>query len=76
MNSDRIEGAWKQLEGTIRKHWANLTDDDLQRAQGSWERLSGAIQSRYGRAKEAVEQELKDFRREHEGLGATSRDGS
>lgn len=68
MNSDRMEGGWKQLEGTIRKHWADLTDDDLQRVEGNWQKLAGVIQSRYGRAKEAVEQEMKDFRREHESL--------
>lgn len=68
MHTDLIEGDWKQLEGTVRKQWADLTDDDLHRVQGSWLKLAGVIRNRYGRAPEVVEKELKDFRREHESL--------
>jgi uncharacterized protein YjbJ (UPF0337 family) len=66
MNSHRMERGWKHLEGTIRKQWADLTDDDLHHVEWSWQKLAGVIQTRYGRGKEAVDQELKDFRREHE----------
>jgi uncharacterized protein YjbJ (UPF0337 family) len=68
MHTDQIEGDWKQLEGTVRKHWADLTDDDLHRVQGSWLKLEGVIQSRYGRTREVVQKEMKDFRREHKSL--------
>lgn len=68
MQTDHIEGDWAQLEGSVRKQWADLTDDDLHRVQGSWQKLEGVIRSRYGRAPEVVEKEMKDFRREHESL--------
>lgn len=66
MNTDRMDGAWKQLKGKIKEQWGKLTDDDLDRAEGKWDQLSGTIQSRYGRTRDEVEAELKSFRDQHE----------
>lgn len=61
MNSDRIEGNWKQLSGTLKEKWGKLTDDDLQQVDGKREKLVGKLQERYGIAKDKAEQELKHF---------------
>ena len=29
MNSDQLEGKWKQLKGSVKEKWGKLTDDDL-----------------------------------------------
>jgi len=61
MNNDIIKGKWKQLSGSIQKKWGKLTDDDLTVAEGTRDYLSGKIQERYGIAKDAAEDQIKEF---------------
>lgn len=64
MNEDIVKGKWKQIKGDIKQRWANLTDDDLMLIDGSRENLSGKIQERYGKGKDEVEKEIKEFERD------------
>ena len=52
MNTDRLEGNWKQFKGKIKEKWGKLTDDDLDVIAGKTEQLVGRVQERYGIAKE------------------------
>lgn len=61
MNADIIKGKWKQINGRIKEHWGNLTDDDLDVAEGHSEYLAGKLQERYGWTKEKAQDELRDF---------------
>ncbi|MBI1381832.1 MAG: CsbD family protein [Planctomycetaceae bacterium] len=61
MNSDRIEGNWKQLSGSLKEKWGKLTDDDLTQVDGKREKLLGKLQERYGLARDKAEQELRQF---------------
>jgi uncharacterized protein YjbJ (UPF0337 family) len=61
MNEDIIKGKWKQIKGHAKKQWGKLTDDDLDVAEGTREYLIGKIQERTGRARDAVEREVRDF---------------
>lgn len=61
MNNDIIKGKWKQLSGSIQTQWDKLTDDDLTVAEGTRDYLSGKIQERYGIAKDAAEDQIKEF---------------
>ena len=61
MNNDIIKGKWKQLSGNIQKQWGKLTDDDMTVAEGTRDYLSGKIQERYGIAKDAAEDQIKEF---------------
>jgi len=61
MNNDIIKGKWKQLNGQIKQKWGNLTDDDLTVVEGTRDYLSGKIQERYGIAKDAAEDQIKEF---------------
>jgi uncharacterized protein YjbJ (UPF0337 family) len=63
MNSDRIAGQWKQLSGRIKQQWGKLTEDDLKFTDGGSEYLAGKIQERYGIAREAAEQQVRDFQK-------------
>jgi len=29
MNSDQLQGKWKQMKGAVKERWGKLTDDDL-----------------------------------------------
>ena len=61
MNNDIINGKWKQLSGSIQKKWGKLTDDDMTVAEGTREYLSSKLQERYGIAKDAAEDQIKEF---------------
>ena len=58
MNSDRIEGNWKELKGKIQQQWGKLTDDDLETIDGKREELVGKIQQAYGKSREEAEREV------------------
>lgn len=64
MNNDIIKGKWRQLTGRMKSQWGRLTDDDLAVAEGTRDYLSGRIQERYGLAKEAAEQQVREFERQ------------
>jgi uncharacterized protein YjbJ (UPF0337 family) len=65
MNSDQIEGNWKQLSGKIKEKWGKLTDDDLTQIAGKRDQLVGKIQEHYGIKKEEAEKQLNEFYKAH-----------
>ncbi|MEZ4457333.1 MAG: CsbD family protein [Gemmatimonadales bacterium] len=58
MTWDQIKGNWKQFRGSAKEQWGKLTDDDLDRIEGKREQLEGAIQTRYGKTREMVKEEV------------------
>ena len=52
MNQERCAGVWKQLTGSLKEHWGELTDNPLVALAGTRDRLAGRIQERYGISKE------------------------
>jgi uncharacterized protein YjbJ (UPF0337 family) len=61
MNSDRIEGNWKQFKGKVKEQWGKLTDDDLDVIAGKRDQLLGRIQERHGVAKDEAETQIKNW---------------
>lgn len=61
MNSDQLEGKWKQLKGSVKQQWGKLTDDDLTFINGKSEELVGKVQERYGIAREEAQRRVNDF---------------
>ncbi len=61
MNNDTWEGRWKQLKGSVREKWGQLTDDDLEQASGERDQLVGRIQERYGIARDKAQKEVDDW---------------
>ena len=61
MNTDILQGQWKQLKGKLHQKWGELTDDELDRIAGKREELIGLVQEKYGRSREEVEEEVNDF---------------
>ena len=61
MNRDILEGKWKQVKGSVKEKWGQLTDDELDKAAGRFDKLAGLLQERYGYAKDQAEQELDEF---------------
>jgi uncharacterized protein YjbJ (UPF0337 family) len=63
MNSDQIEGNWKQLKGKMREKWGKLTDNDWEQVAGKKDQLLGKLQERYGYTREQAERDYKDWER-------------
>jgi len=61
MNSDQMQGNWKQFSGKVKEKWGKLTDDDLTYIAGKRDQLIGKIQERYGIKKEEAEKQLDEF---------------
>lgn len=61
MNWDTVKGQWKQLKGTAREKWGDLTDDDLEYIGGKKDQLIGKLQERYGYERARAEKEADDF---------------
>jgi uncharacterized protein YjbJ (UPF0337 family) len=61
MNSDQLEGKWKQLKGSVKQQWGKLTDDDLTLINGQTEELVGKVQERYGIAREEAQRRVDEF---------------
>ncbi len=62
MNSDQLQGKWKQLKGSLKERWGKLTDQDLDVIGGKHDQLVGAIQERYGIAKEEAHKQVNDWK--------------
>jgi uncharacterized protein YjbJ (UPF0337 family) len=61
MNSDVLQGKWKQLRGSIKETFGKLTDDDLTQAEGSADKMLGVLQERYGYTKDEAQNEWDGF---------------
>lgn len=66
MNSDRLQGEWKQVKGKVKEKWGKLTDDDLKTIDGQSDQLVGRIQERYGIAREEAQKQFEQFQRDYE----------
>ena len=61
MNTDQLEGKWKQVKGEVREKWGKLTDDDILVIGGRQDQLIGRVQERYGMAREAATKQVDTF---------------
>ncbi len=61
MNSDVFAGKWKQIQGSAKQRWGDLTDDDLKKVEGHMDRFVGVIQEKYGYSRERAEAEVDQF---------------
>jgi uncharacterized protein YjbJ (UPF0337 family) len=65
MNSDQLQGKWKQAKGQIKERWGKLTDDDFNVINGQQEQLIGKIQERYGITREVAQKQVDEWMRSH-----------
>jgi uncharacterized protein YjbJ (UPF0337 family) len=61
MNSDQMQGKWKQMKGSIKERWGKLTDDDFDVINGQRDQLIGRVQERYGIAKEEAQKQVDEW---------------
>ncbi len=59
MDKNRIEGAAKELKGTIKETVGKLTGNERLEAEGKVDKAAGEMQSTVGKGKDAVKDALK-----------------
>lgn len=61
MNWDIIQGKWKQMTGSAKEKWGELTDDDLSQVDGKRDQLAGKLQEKYGITKDEAEKQIDEW---------------
>ncbi|MEK6423452.1 MAG: CsbD family protein [Burkholderia gladioli] len=59
MDKNRIEGAVKQVKGSIKEAIGKVTGDRPTQAEGVAEKTAGKVQSNAGKVSDAVKDQLK-----------------
>jgi uncharacterized protein YjbJ (UPF0337 family) len=59
MHKDQVEGAGKQVRGTVKDAVGKATGDRKLQADGTLDKAEGRVQSEVGKAKETVRDALK-----------------
>ncbi len=67
MNEDILKGKWKELKGSVKEKWGDLTDDDITEIDGKTEKLVGILQQKYGYSKDKAQVEYKEFINDNKG---------
>jgi uncharacterized protein YjbJ (UPF0337 family) len=74
MNEDVLAGRWKEMRGTLKSWWGNLTDNDFDWVGGQKDRLVGLVQEKYGYSRDQAQDEVDRRLRDYDTtLGATAR---
>lgn len=61
MNSDQLEGKWKQVKGEFMQKYGNLTDDDVTYSEGKFDEMMGKLQEKTGKRREELESEIENW---------------
>ena len=61
MNTEQVEGKWRQLMGKVQAKWGKLTHDHVAVIAGRREQLHGKLHELYGLSKEEVEKDLAEL---------------
>ncbi|MBS1712812.1 MAG: CsbD family protein [Armatimonadetes bacterium] len=61
MNWNIIEGKWKEMAGSVRQKWGELTDDEIQQTAGQRDKFEGLLQQKYGMTQEAAAKQIDEW---------------
>ena len=61
MNWNIIEGKWKEIAGSVKEKWGDLTDDEITQIAGKREHLEGLLKQKYGWTQERVTKEVDEL---------------
>ena len=69
MNWDIVEGKWKELKGSARAKWGELTDDELEEIAGNKDKLVGKLQQKYGYTRDEADRAVDEWVHERDAVG-------
>lgn len=61
MNTDQLQGNWKEAKGKLKQRYGQLTDDDLMYEEGKEDEFFGRLQQKLGKSKEEVKKIIDDL---------------
>jgi uncharacterized protein YjbJ (UPF0337 family) len=61
MNWDIIQGKWKQMTGSVKERWGEITDSEITETQGKRDQLEGLIQLKYGLTQQAAADQINEW---------------
>jgi uncharacterized protein YjbJ (UPF0337 family) len=61
MNQQVLNGKWQEIKGEMRKTWADLTDNEIEKTKGHFDSLVGLFRQKYGYKKEEATRTLNRF---------------
>jgi uncharacterized protein YjbJ (UPF0337 family) len=61
LNTDVLQGKWKQIRGKVTEQWGDINDRDLDKIEGKREQLVGLVQEKYGYTKGKAGREVDVF---------------
>ena len=61
MNWDIVQGKWKQMTGSARERWGEITDSEITETQGKRDQLEGLIQLKYGLTQQAAADQINEW---------------
>lgn len=59
--NDYLKGNWTWVKGRLKENYANLTDDDLLYEEGKEDQLMGTLQTKVGKTKAELEDEILNW---------------
>lgn len=59
MDNNRIEGAVRQVKGSIKEAVGKIAGNTHMQAEGRAEKVAGEVQSKYGQSKDTVRKTFK-----------------
>jgi uncharacterized protein YjbJ (UPF0337 family) len=60
VDSDRVEGPFKEAAGKIKEEYGDATDDASTEAEGKMDQAEGKLQNEWGEAKDDVRDAVDD----------------
>ncbi|MBK7652389.1 MAG: CsbD family protein [Flammeovirgaceae bacterium] len=61
MNKLIMKGTWNETKGKLKQKYGELTDDDLTFAEGKDDELLGRLQTKLGKTKTELREEIKNM---------------
>ena len=61
MNSDELEGKWKQVKGKFKQKYGELTDDDTTFSEGKFDEMLGRLLEKTGKKKAELKKEIEEW---------------
>ncbi len=61
MTNLELKGNWNEIKGKLKQKYGQLTDDDLAFANGKDDELLGRLQSKLGKTKQAIREEIEQL---------------
>lgn len=61
MNTTDIKTDWKELKGTLKQKYGQLTDDDLVFSEGVTDELLAKLEKKLGKTKEVIRKEIMEM---------------